>query len=396
MRGSVRWRCSACRKEGIKTEGRCGHKEGAYHVAYRYGGRQLSKLVGPSKKDAERVLGDIVSRIKTGTYNEQDKILFKDFAERWLEEYARGAVKPSTFRNYQNMLRKRVNPIFGNQELDKITTYKLQSFSADMLKKRNANTVLKFIVLLKTVFKHARRWGFLKDNPALDVERPRVEHREMDFFTPTEIRLLLEHAEEPFKTIFLTAILTGLRRGELLALQWSDIDWQSNLIHVRRSIYMLNKDEAKDFKEKQCWKFITPKSKKSIRRIVMSPVLREALQVHQLNSDTNRYDLIFTNHDREPMDGQNLINREFYPTLEAAGLRKIRFHDLRHTYCSLLIAQNENIKFIQSQLGHASITTTIDRYGHVMPQEHEGVGAKLDEYVFGAESAREVAYAKRG
>ncbi len=286
------------------------------------------------------------------------------------------------------MLHKRINPAFGNLELSQITTYKIQSFAADLQKARNANTVLKFVVLLKTVFKHARKWGFIRENPALDVERPRTEQKEMDFLNPEEIRNLLNHAEEPYKTLFLTAILTGLRRGELLALQWGDIDWLASLIHVRRSVYALNKDEAGEMGQKKGWKFITPKSKRSIRRIIMSPLLSEALQNHRLNDQINgcpnKYDLIFANRAGEPLDGQNLINREFYPALEVAGLRRVRFHDLRHSYCSLLIAQNENIKFIQNQLGHASIQTTIDRYAHIMPQDNIEAGSKLDKQIFGS------------
>ncbi|OGX37489.1 MAG: hypothetical protein A3D87_08735 [Omnitrophica WOR_2 bacterium RIFCSPHIGHO2_02_FULL_50_17] len=99
----------------------------------------------------------------------------------------------------------------------------------------------------------------------------------------------------------------------------------------------------------------------------MSPKLKEALEIHRITSPINESDLIFVNKEGNPLDPDNIIKREFQPALRMAGLRTIRFHDLRHTYTSLLIAQGENIKFIQSQLGHASIQTTRDRYGHILP-----------------------------
>ena len=115
----------------------------------------------------------------------------------------------------------------------------------------------------------------------------------------------------------------------------------------------------------------------------MSPRLKESLEIHRINSPINEADLVFVNSAGSPLDPDNTIKREFQPALRMAGLRIVRFHDLRHTYTSLLIAQGENIKFIQSQLGHASIQTTMDRYGHILPNTNKGVGERLDRLVFG-------------
>lgn len=197
----------------------------------------------------------------------------------------------------------------------------------------------------------------------------------MDFLNPEEIRLLLEHSPEPDKTIFLIAILTGMRKGEVLALQWGDVDWNSDTIYVRRSLRFKMRKNI-DTEDRRWW-FDSPKTKYSTRAIIMSPHLKEALENHRFNQTVefaqkdkgkkplNADELIFTNDAGCPVDPDNIIKRKFHPALERAGLRKIRFHDLRHTFASLLIDQGENIKFIQSQLGHASIQTTLDRYGHL-------------------------------
>jgi len=234
--------------------------------------------------------------------------------------------------------------------------------------------------MIKTIFKYARRWGYIQVSPAEDVDKYRVEHKEMDFLRPDEITLLLKHAKEPFRTFVFTAVLTGMRKGELLGLQWGDIDYNSNTIFVKRSLKWHTMKQSVN--KRQRWYFDTPKTKYSVRAVTMSPKLKEALEIHQITCPVNEWELVFTNKEGNPLDPDNLIKREFQPVLRMAGLRQIRFHDLRHTYTSLLIAQGENIKFIQSQLGHASIQTTMDRYGHLLPVDRVGVGSRLDNLVF--------------
>ena len=173
-----------------------------------------------------------------------------------------------------------------------------------------------------------------------------------------------------------------MRRGELLGLQWGDIDWDNNVIHVRRSLFRHNKEELNGG-EKQLWRFSTPKSKRSIRTVDLSPKLRGALELHRLGCSVSPHDLVFCTSNGEPIDANNMVNREFLPALSRAGLRRVRFHDLRHTHTALLIAQGAHVKFIQSQLGHASITTTLDRYGHLLPEARHGAGERLDAMVFG-------------
>jgi integrase len=235
------------------------------------------------------------------------------------------------------------------------------------------------------MLKHAKRWGYLRDNPAQEIRHVRVEHQEMDFLKPDEIRLLLNHADEPFRALFLTAIMTGMRLGELLALQWGDIDWHSRVIRVKRSVFWYSKRELAEEGSDQpsMWKFTTPKSTRSCRAIAMSPHLKETLELHRLQCRVSPHDLVFCSQIGTPIQPRNLVRREFEPALVRAELRRIRFHDLRHTYTALLIAQGTHPKLIQSQLGHASIQTTLDRYGHLLPHMGEQVGHALDKQVFG-------------
>jgi integrase len=160
--------------------------------------------------------------------------------------------------------------------------------------------------------------------------------------------------------------MTGMRRGELFGLKWEDIDFEGSRIHVRRAVWR--------------GKFVTPKSRRSRRAIDVTRTLKEALA--RLPSRF-RGDLVFPADSGAPMDPENYTHRDWARTLRHSGLRRIRFHDLRHTYASLLIRQGAHPKYIQVQLGHASIQTTLDRYGHLMPDIHEAEARKLDRLVFG-------------
>src|SRR5207244_6160489 len=159
---------------------------------------------------------------------------------------------------------------------------------------------------------------------------------------------------------------TGMRQGELFGLQWEDIDFARHVIHVRRSLWHGTLG--------------TPKSRRSRRAIDMPPTLEQALQQQ---STTRRSEFVFCSERGTPLDADNFRHREFPAALRRAQLRRIRFHDLRHTYTSLLIAHGAHPKYIQAQLGHASIQTTLDRYGHLMPQLHAAEAKKLDQLDLG-------------
>lgn len=380
MRGSVLKRCRVCTREGRSAcrEGRC--EDPTYYIAYRANGKQKRETVGPNKKVAEKVLAQRVAQVVMGDYIEVTEITFDDFADKWLNEHARPRVKGRTYEVYRNMIDKHLRPAFSGCSVSRITSGRIREYLCSQATSKSAKTLNNLLVLMNTMFKHAKKWGYLKTNPADDVEKFQQEHREMDYLNPNEINQLLNSSEEPYRTLFMTAVLTGMRRAEILALQWGDIDWNSNSIYVRRSLYWVNKptDEVK-------WKFVAPKSKLSKRVITMSPALKKALEIHKIMSPINAHDLVFVNRAGNPMSPDNMVKRYFHAALRLAGLRKIRFHDLRHSFCSLLIAQGENIKFIQSQLGHSSIQTTLDRYGHLLPVDHIGVGMRLDSQIFDVE-----------
>lgn len=370
-RGSIVKRCWSTKKNG---------KRHSYFAVYYVGKKQVWRSAGPNKKLAQALLTQRMAEINTGQYLEPTKILFSEFSYKWLHNCPKSRVKPSTYRGYKSDIDCHLNSAFGDYFISEIDQEQIESFLSDLMSKRNPKTVNNIRLTLHMIMGYARRLKYIKENPVSEIKPFKVEHKEMGYLTPVEIRPFLKHANEPFKTLYLLAVLTGMRRGEILALQWGDINWVNNTIFVKRSLFWKLRKECGE--DGQRWQFVTPKSKRSTRSIVMTPALKKALEIHRINAPINLHDLVFCNSKGNPLDPDNLIMREFIPTLSMAGIRRIRFHDLRHTYATLLIHQGENVKFIQSQMGHASIQTTMDRYGHLLPCDHLGVGSKLDGQIF--------------
>ena len=163
------------------------------------------------------------------------------------------------------------------------------------------------------------------------------------------------------------AIFSGARQGELFGLKWTDIDWFNNQIHIQRTF------------NEGAW--YMPKSRASNRKIDLGPSMMSELRKWKVACPSNELDLVFPNEAGNPINHGNMLRRHFYPALKAAECPKIRFHDLRHTYASLLIEQGENIKYIQSQLGHSNPTVTLNVYAHLMKPVNRESACKLEDTV---------------
>ena len=306
---------------------------------------------GLTKKDAQRILTEKLNEIDNKTYKEIPEISFNEFSDLWLRDYAEISVKPSTLSGYRDIIKRLLKIAFGNYNLSDITTGNLQTFIADRKKTVSAKTVCNEIVVLKEMFKHAYRWGYLKNNSAEYVERPKITKPEIEILTPEEVEKFLSKTDNHYGVAFLTDVLTGLRAGELWGLKWIDIDWNSKQIHVRRSL----------------WKgqFQKPKSKSSIRKVDIPDSLIQELKRWKLACPVSEYDVVFPSPEGKLSQHDNVVKRYLNRALREAGLRQVSFHSIRHSNASMRIASGQNIKYIQSQLGHASINITLDIYGHL-------------------------------
>lgn len=342
-----------------------------YSIVFYWRGKQKWKGGFKTKREAERALADIVNRVHRKEYQELKPITFSDFAEKWLTDHAEPRVKHSTFCGYRDIVRVHLKPYFQDQDLASITPHDIEAYLAHKRGegKLSARSVGYHLVLLKMLFKRAQIWGYCSQNPAQLISKPRAERKEIDFLNPEEIKLFLENVEVRAYPLFLTLVMTGLRLGECLALRWGDISFATNSLHVRRSVTLGRVTE--------------PKSNHSIRPVAMPPTLASVLKRHKLASTPSEEDYCFPNGCGKPLEQHNVYARLFIPTLRRAKLRHVTIHSLRHSYASFLIAQGENLKFVQSQLGHSSIQVTCDRYGHLLPETRDGAARRLEETIFG-------------
>ncbi len=242
-------------------------------------------------------------------------------------------------------------------------------------------TVNKALTLLGSVFRYAEKHGWMAANPARFVSKLRDDTGEHD--APVEDNILRPHeipallaAAKPGRdhALLMTAVMTGMRSSELIGLQWGDIDWKSNQVSVRRC-----------FRD---GRFYEPKSKYSRRRIDVPEQLISELKRWRLQCPKGQ-DLTFPNTLGRPENNANVLHRVFHPALRRAGLRKVRFHDLWHTYASLLIAGGEHPKYIQMQMGHSSIKVTMDTYGHLMQATNAQAAEKLAALALGSTTGSE-------
>lgn len=356
-----------------------------YYVVYYVGGKHRWKAAGTKKKDAERMLTEIVRQVQIGEYRDPRPITFGEISEKWME-YAEHQLKPATLSLYRTLLNVHILPEFEKNQITDIWFEDIQRFISRKAKegKLSPQTLKHMMNPISGVFQYAIRGGYLRENPARYVQTPRIPHREMDFLTTEEVRIFLEYVPQRYYSLFLTAIMTGMRRGELLAMKWKNLDWNRRQYFVRE---ILSKYGAR---------FQEPKSKTSRRAMDLAPQLIGALEAHRAHQNEMKLKLgpvyedmglVFCTEKGTPLDPDNISQREFPRFLKDAGIRRIRFHDLRHTYASLLIAQGESPKYIQNQMGHASIRTTLDRYGHLMPEVHEQAAKRLGNQIFGRDFA---------
>jgi integrase len=345
----------------------------------QHGERQRTSLPeGTTKGQAKEALREIEDDVAKGIYLPTKKIpLFSEVARDWLD-FKKLNVRETYWEVCGSHLRNHFNDL-NRVLINQITIATLEKFiAARQAQGMNINTLRRILVTLGQILSYAVRHRYIDHNPLRDAERPRdrgkyqEEGDKISTLNPDQIKTLLEHVSNPkYHTLFLMAIMTGARAGELLGLKWSDIDWNMTQpqVYIQRTF---NKG-----------RFFTPKTKNSRRKIDLAPAVVGALKKWRLACLPTELDLIFPNKAGSPMDSDNMTKRFFHPALKAAGLPKVRFHDLRHTYASLMIEQGENIKYVQNQLGHATPTVTLNVYAHLMKPANQEAVCRLENTLFG-------------
>ncbi len=328
-----------------------------------------------NKKDAQAYLTGALRERDLGRFQEPTRMALSEYLHRWLEEAAQHKVRERTFHEYSDIVRRYIVEPIGHYKLAQLTPLAIQNFHTKMRERGlGTPTIKKVHVVLSASLDQAVRWGMLAYNPAKSVEKPRMNgtqhHQTMLVFSPEEAKLFLQVARaNRWGVLFSLALQTGTRPSEYLALQWQDIDWQAQVIRIRRSLYRRRHGKG--------WKFEEPKTKGSTRVINVAPELLAELRKH---SETQEYEkaafrqtyedhgLVFAGTGGRPLDSNNLLKRYLRPILAEAGLNeKITLYSLRHSSATLLLSAGIHPKIVAERLGHSSCQLTLDVYSHVIP-----------------------------
>jgi integrase len=344
---------------------------------------------GTTKSDAKKVLRDIEDKIDKGIYIPQKNLpFFSEVADMWLKTKMPN-IRHSTYKQYNGHIENHLKPFYEGCRISRINYDKVEKFISHCIENNvTISTMKKILINLGAIMTYSVRKRYVDYNPVRDIEKPKGqsehdEDKKLNVLTPARILSLLDTTPDlKHKTLFMAAVTTGLRQGELLGLKWTDINWFNNQINVNRTY--------------NHFRFYEPKTKTSKRKVDVPPQMTIQFKEWKIACPANDLDLIFPNENGKPMSALNMYNRKFLPTLKKAKINKIRFHDLRHTYASLLMDQGENIKYIQNQLGHASIKVTMDTYGHLMKDVNREAANRLGNAIFEQDGSKMVAETKKG
>lgn len=354
----------ACIREKISIDKKGKIQKSYFFDFHTPNGARIRKYGFKTKAAAEKALNEVYFTEQKGINTQQNRTLnFSAACDNYIKFDVEIYNKPKVIETKRSCIEKHLKPAFGNMKLVNIKKVHIESFIKylkDDLSLSNA-TVNKYLIILGCIFKRQVDCGNLMVNPVDKVKKLPTIKPTIRALTKEELKHLLNTCKKCFPDFYatvLTAATTGIRQGELLALKWGNVNWKSNKILIDKSLYKGHLQ--------------APKTKASIRNVNMNAELAAALKEWRLRSPySSEDDFIFPDSVGNPQDSNNMIKRKYKPLLEKAKIGDFSWHGLRHTFATLLIAEKVPIKYIQEQLGHASIKMTMDQYGHLLPEVHE-------------------------
>jgi integrase len=364
--------------------------------------RQRAETV-KTKKAAEARLAEWLTEIERGIEIDGGKMTFGEYLAYWLDTYAKHNVRPTTYESYAAYARRHIIPALGSIPLTKLRPAQVQAFYMHTLHGKRADnrggsmsarTVRYCHSIVREALHHAMKWGMVVRNVADATEPPRAVRPQIQVWSAEQAARFLAAAEDDvYSPLWLIALTTGMRQGELMGLRWQDVDLANGVIHVRHTLVTVDKKRT----------LHEPKTKSGRRTITLPASAIVALREHRtrqieyrllLGSRWQDHDAVFASATGGWLDASN-ITRNFRIIMENEEqqrqaerpndkpLPRIRFHDLRHTHATLLLQQGENVKVVSERLGHASIAITLDTYAHVLPSMQQQAAVRIDAALFG-------------
>ncbi len=339
-------------------------------------GRQYSRKAGDTLAEAEAFKRRVDDQLALGDYRPASTTTFATYASDWIDTWP---LKDQTRARYRGILRRELLPVFGPLPLAKIHPHHVRSWVAGQVAgPLSASSVRQHIAVLRSCLKAAQIDGHLETLPLLGVKMPRSHSRQPTVLTLTEAFEMIAVAPAPWRCAIATALFTGLRLGELLALTREDVDLPGRRLNIRATLTEVSGRTPRIRREE-------PKSRAGYRQVPIVEALAVLLEAHLDELGPTDEDAVFASPVGTWMSKSNFYRDAWTPTCRAAGRPELTFHDLRHTAASLLLAHSgaelAELKFV---LGHSEIAHTVDLYGHLVPGRLEGLRATFDAAVSAA------------
>lgn len=349
--------------------------------------RQLWRSIKGTKHDAERRLHELLQQVDSGGFIKPSKLTLGEYLVTWLEDYARLNTRPRTYERYAEVITKHLVPNLGSIPLVSLQPHHVQSYYSKALVsgRRNGNgglsalTVQKHHRILSEALRYGVRHDMLHRNVCDSVDPPRSQYKQMVTTSRDGVNRILEAVKGSIYYVpFYTAAFTGMRRSELLALRWKNVDVDFGDIAISETIHRLENGE---------YVVTEPKSRRGKRAVAMSPslaiLLREykaeqAAMRERLGTQLRDDDLVFCHPDGSPIR-PNSLTREFSQVAEAVGLKGLHLHSLRHCHATAMLQDGVHPKIVSERLGHSSVSITLDTYSHVLPGMQEEAALKFEQ-----------------
>lgn len=341
-----------------------------YYVLSGTGGRERRTLYAKTRTEAARKLARAIGERDTGFVVDAGRLTVGDYLERWLEDSVKGTVRTSTYEAYRYMVEPHLVPFLGALKLRDINPVHVRALYRDKLEAGlSAATVRKMHAVLNKAMKQAVMDGLVHRNVCDSVRPPRLARKEIRPLDPEQAGALLRAAaSDRLEALYVLAVHTGMREGELLGLKWEDVslDGEEPVLRLRRAL-------VREAGKVALGELKTPKSRRQVRLTraaagaLRAHLARQMEEIERAGPSYRPGGLVFATESGSPINPSNLRNRSFKPLLRRAGLAGICFHDLRHTCATLLLTRNVHPKLVQELLGHATISMTLDTYSHFLP-----------------------------
>lgn len=352
-------------------------------VGYRNGKRSRRWVYGKTRSEVVTKLRVTIQAHQDGVLTEAGRTTVAQFLKSWLEESAKAKLRPRTFASYKQVVGLHISPSLGRVPVQRLTPQQVQTWLNDRHDAGLSPRTCQYArAILRSALAQALRWGVVSRNVAALVEAPRVIRHEIQPLQPDQARAVLDVARtHRLGALFTVAIALGLRQGEALGLQWGAVDFREGTLNVRVALQRVGKE----------WHLVEPKSARSRRTISLPRVATVALRAHRVRQKRERLlagkdwketGFVFTTRIGTPIEPSNLT-KTFKALLVKAGVPEVRFHDLRHTAATFLLAQGVDPRTIMETLGHSQISLTLNTYSHVLPALQRDAAERMNRFLVG-------------